>query len=69
MEGVKDKAIEIYNEMQVYDWCQKNGYMPNDKETKNKCNYMLDEIIKLYGDKDYGEVEWWRQVKREIKKI
>lgn len=69
MEGVHDKATEIYNEMQVYDWCDQNGYMPNDEETKKKCNYMLDEIILLYGDKDYGEVAWWREVKQAVKHL
>ena len=69
MEGTNEKATEIYEKLQVYDWCEKNGYMPNDSETKKKCYYMLNEIIDLYGNKDYGEVAWWKEVKLQVKHL
>lgn len=67
MVSQKEKAEGIYKEMQVYKWCEYDAsYIPDDKETKRKCTYMLDEIILLYGDKDFGEVVWWKEVKKYI---
>jgi len=66
---IEQKANEIFTKMEVYRWDEEFGYMTDDEQTFKKCNYMLDTIIDLYGDKKYGEVAFWIDVKKVLNNL
>ena len=62
----REEALRIYGEMQVYDWDEKDGYMPNDYETKKKCRFMMNYVITNCHDNDK---DFYRRVKLQLNNL
>lgn len=67
MKTEEEEAFEIYTNLQVYNWDEYKGYVPDDVETEKKCYYMIDTIIRCV-DSNEGD-QYWRKVKEAIKFI
>lgn len=67
----KEKARELYDKFQCYYWHEKDGFMPDDKETKKVCKAIVDEIISAceYNNVEVWNTDWWNKVKEKIDKI
>lgn len=75
IEEARAEANNIYTELQVYTWDDEHGYMPDDKETKIKCHYMIDRIITeidfingIYGG-NLKATKHWKEIKKQINKL
>jgi len=69
----KEKALDFYDKFHVYNWDEVNGYMTDDKGTKEMCNKVIDEIIELWSsinfDSKHSFYDFWKEVKQEIIKL
>ena len=62
------KAETLYNTFQQYRWDEKNGYMPDDVETKKVVEKVIDEIIKQADNWGVTSVRgYWVEVRYALK--
>ena len=65
--NTKEKAEDLLETFEQYEWDDDKGYMPSDKETKKAVNKVIDEI-ELQAE-NWGVVsvrKYWVDVRREV---
>lgn len=71
METELEKALEFHEKFQQYKWDDKDGFLPDHKETKKICINIINEIIDAceYNNVESWNTDWWNRVKSEINKV
>jgi len=65
--STKEKAEDLLEKFEQYEWDDDKGYMPSDKETKKAVNKVIDEIV-LQAE-NWGVVsvrKYWVDVRRAV---
>jgi len=65
--STKEKAEDLLEKFEQYEWDDDKGYMPSDKETKKAVNKVIDEI-ELQAE-NWGVVsvrKYWVDVRRVV---
>lgn len=62
----KEKAEELFDWFYPYVFSYNKPVKTSRLEAIKCAMKCVDEIIPLYGDKTYGEVVWWKEVKEEL---
>jgi len=65
--SAKEKAEDLLEKFEQYEWDDDKGYMPSDKETKKAVNKVIDEI-ELQAE-NWGVVsvrKYWVDVRRAV---
>ena len=66
----KLKAQELYDTFQQYKWDEKNGYMPDNAETKKVAGKVIDEIEKQADIWGVNSVRaYWVQVRQYLNEL
>lgn len=63
----KKEALEIYENLVVYTWDKKNGFVDDDKATLKAGLFHIDKIINLVGVMRQGQmiISYWTDVRKE----
>ncbi|AGO48539.1 hypothetical protein Phi18:3_gp027 [Cellulophaga phage phi18:3] len=67
MESAREKAKDLIQKFEQYEWDNDNGYMPSDNETRKSVNKVIDEI-ELQAE-NWGVVsvrKYWVDVRNEV---
>ena len=67
MDNTKEKARDLLDTFEQYEWDCDEGYIPSSRETKETVNKVIDEI-ELQA-KNWGVVsvrKYWADVRREV---
>ncbi len=66
----KLKAETLYETFQQYRWDEKDGYMPDDIETKKTVSNVIDEIEKQANNWGVNSVRgYWVEVRYYLKAL